>query len=272
MSTLTAPEPPEPVELEGDGPLVEAGWPPPLDLLRERRRQLDVEPMSGVLVQRRQRIRQGLFIGGLIVGASAGLCVLLVIWQQLLTARLAELRGIEQEVEQLNASVVAEQKALNSLRGSNEKLVKRLSDVRSSSALLAELQRRVPVGVMLTKVQMVSPIDLQVEGLARDPVGFGRVNAMELVLRRSPLVKAKGVTLGKVERKLRRVVEVKEYDQLKGSTTVVAKLLMPSAVRFQMNATLAPLDAKELLAVSEELKADGMASRLRVMKQEGLLP
>jgi type IV pilus assembly protein PilN len=273
QESATGPESDSPEELlEGEVALVQPGWPPPVDLLRERRHRLDLEPMSGVLVQRPELIGTGLLIGGLIVGASAGLCVLLLIWHQLLNARMVELKGIEQEVERLNASVAAEQASLNTLRGSNDRLVKRLSDVRSSSALLAELQRRVPEGVQITKVQMVSPTELQLEGLARDPMGFGRVNAMELVLRRSPLVKATGVALGKVERKVRRVVEIKRYDQLRGANPVIAKLLLPSAVRFQMTATLAPLEAKELLAVSDELKADGMASRLRKMQREGLLP
>jgi type IV pilus assembly protein PilN len=263
-------QPPE--NFEPEALLVEAGWPPPLDLLRERRQQLGLEPMSGLLVQRPERIRTGLLIGGLILGASAGLCALLMIWQQLLTARMSELKGIEQELEQLKTAMTAQQTTLASLRASNERLIKRLSDVRSSSALLAELQRRVPEGVQISKVQMVSPTDLQLEGLARDPVGFGRVNAMELVLRRSRLVQATGVSLGKVERKVRRVVEIKQADQLKGSTRVIAKLLLPSSVRFQMNATLAPLEAKEMLAVLDELKADGMASRLRQLQREGLLP
>jgi type IV pilus assembly protein PilN len=245
-------------------------WMPPLDLLRGRRRELNLPPMSGLLTLRPGLIRRGLIGGGGILAATLVFCTLLTLWHQLLKARLAELGRYEGDVEQLTKTLAGHQAALKQMRDSNDELVKRLIDVRSSSALLADLRRRVPEGVQLTSVEMVSPTQMKVQGRARDPVGFGRVNAMELVLRRSPLFQATGVSLGKVERVPESTYEIRVPTPGKPGG-VPLKMEVPSAVNFEMTATLAPLAANQLLGVMEDLDADGMARRLRLLQKEGLL-
>lgn len=244
--------------------------PPPLDLLRERRQQLELQPFSGLLVLRPVLIRRGLLIGGLILGATLALSAVLVVAHQFLKSREAELAHYEQEATELRESMAIKVTAVKELRRANEQLVKRLSEVRSSSALLADLQLRVPDGVQLTKVQMLSPSEMRVEGLARDPVAFGRVNAMELALRRSPLFQATGVTIEKAEREVGRELQVK----LKAAPNQQAqsvKLKLPSSVRFALKASLAPLPPNRLVAVMESLQAEGMARRLELLQREGLL-
>lgn len=250
--------------------LAKAGWAPPLDLLRERRQELDLEPISGLLVQRPALLRRGLVIGGLILGASLGLCGFLLIWHQLLKARMGQLVRYEADVEQLTKTLVGHRAALKKVKDSNDLLVKRLSDVRSSSALLADLQLRVPEGVQITAVQMVGTDQLRLEGVARDPVAFGRVNAMELVLRQSPLFAAKGVTLGKVERVPAQQLNVPVSGPVQAGGQP-PKLELPSAVRFEMTAALTPLAASRLVAVMEGLQAEGMTRRLALLQREGLL-
>ncbi len=251
-------------------PALENGLLPPLDLLRERRQELKLEPLSGVLMLQPLLVRRGLTIGGLALGLSVGLCALLLLYHQYLKARVGQLERYELEATQLKQSLATQGAALKRLRGGNEQLVKRLSDVRSSSALLADLQLRVPEGVQLTKVQMATPTDLRLEGVARDPVAFGRVNAMELVLRRSPLFLATGVTIAKVERRPKEEVTVKVNTGLKGAEET-KQVELPGSVTFQMSATLSPLAPTELVAVMGGLKAEGMARRLELLQREGLL-
>jgi type IV pilus assembly protein PilN len=246
------------------------GVTPPLDLLRERREELELESLSGLLVQRPVLLRRGLIWGGLVVGANLGLCGVLVLWQQMLKARMAELETYEVQVQQLSQELMGHRAALKAVKEGNDQLVKRLTDVRSSSALLADLQQRVPEGVQLSKVQMEGTDGIKVEGLARDPVAFGRVNALELVLRQSPLLAATEVKLGKATREAPKAVQVKEVP---GSTGNPAdKLELPSAVTFQLAAKLTPLDASRLVNVMEGLKAEGMVRRLQVLERGGLLP
>lgn len=247
-----------------------AGTLPPLDLLRERRQEQELEPLSGVLVLRRELVRQGLWIGGLIVGASLGLCLLAILWHQYLRARASQLQVFEQEAKQLGEIVKLQGGELKVLRGSNDQLVKRLSDVRSTSALMADFQLRVPEGVQITNVEMLTPTELSLKGWARDPVAFGRVNAMELVLRQSPLFLAKGVTIEKVKRFPERRVSIKMKTPER-MEPVPINMDLPTSVRFEMKATLSPLAPNRLVPVMERLKAQGMVRRLELLQREGLL-
>ncbi|MFM7465302.1 MAG: PilN domain-containing protein [Cyanobium sp.] len=265
----------EPPDNDAPGPpgvlsALPAGAAPPLDLLREWREELEVEPLSGLLVLRPVLLRRGVIWGGLMVGASLGLCGVLVLWQQMLRARMAELERYEAQVQQLSQELMGHRAALKAVKEGNDQLVKRLIDVRSSSALLADLQQRVPEGVQLSKVAMEGTDGIKVEGLARDPVAFGRVNALELVLRQSPLLAATEVKLGKATREAPKAVQVKEVPGHKANPTV--KLELPSAVTFQLAAKLTPLDASRLVNVMEGLKAEGMVKRLQVLERGGLLP
>lgn len=253
---------------------IEAGTAPPLDLLRERRRELQLEPVSGLLMERPGLLRRGLTLGGMILGTSTSLCALLFLWHQMVKGRMAQLEGYEGQVETLKKELAQQRKALKKASTFNQVLMKRFTDVRSSSALLADLQLRVPVGVQITSVEMTDDTKVKkvkVEGLARDPMGFGRVNAMELVLRKSPLFAATGVDLGKVERVPPREFQVETGAQKRADEPLV-KLKLPSAVAFEMTATLAPLPPNQLVAVMEGLQADGMARRLRTLQGVGLFP
>ncbi len=255
-------------------PRVLAGRPtsvvPPLDLLREHRQEQNLPAFSAVLERRPALIRRGLLIGGLLLGGTVGLCVVLLILQQALRNREAELTGYAQKAAQLRESIARDKTAVGTMRAANQQLVKRLSDVRSSSALLADLQLRVPEGVQLSDVQMLSPTEMRLEGVARDPVGFGRINAMELTLRRSPLFQATGVTIEKAERVPEKQFEVRPKNVANPAAPPI-KMELPSAVNFQIKATLAPLAANKLVEVMESLKAEGMARRLELLQREGLL-
>jgi hypothetical protein len=145
------------------------GVTPPLDLLREGRDELELEPLSGLLVQRPVLLRRGLIWGGLVDGANLGLCGVLVLWQQMLKARMAELETYEVQVQQLSQELMGHRAALKAVKEGNDQLVKRLTDVRSSSALLADLQQRVPEWVQLSKVQMegTDGIDDAIDSIAR---------------------------------------------------------------------------------------------------------
>ncbi|MEB3261299.1 MAG: NINE protein [Cyanobacteriota bacterium] len=245
---------------------------PPLDLLRERRQQLELEPLSAVLELQPGLIRRGLIIGGLLLGGALGANALLFAFHQTLRNREVQLQGFEREATQLRETINRQGATLQGLRGANQQLVKRLSDVRSSSALLADLQLRVPEGVQVTKVKMLGPNEMELEGLARDPVGFGRVNAMELMLRRSPLFQASGVTINKVERVPAKEFELRPQEGLASGAPVKATTVaLPSAVIFTMKATLSPLPPGQLVGVMGSLKAEGMTRRLELLQQEGLL-
>lgn len=121
---------------------------------------------------------------------------------------------------------------------------------------MRDLQLRVPQGVRLREVKILTD-SLEFKGEARDPLSFGRINALQLQLARSPLLDPQGVVLSQAER-IRG-----EGSQAMGS----------NQVGFLVTARLRPpLAAGQEALILQQLGADGMVRRLQMLKGEGLLP
>ena len=133
--------------------------------------------------------------------------------------------------------------------------------MRTSSALLTDLQLRTPQGVQLTSA-VVQGRNLVIKGKAHDPMAFGRINALLLELKRSDLFDPATVTLVRSER---------AASPNQGQAADRSPLL-PVPVGFEINSTFAMLDPKQQLTVLQKLRSDGMARRLQLLQREGLLP
>jgi type IV pilus assembly protein PilN len=133
-----------------------------------------------------------------------------------------------------------------------------LTSVRTSSALLTELQLRTPEAVQLITVD-VKQGALQIKGVARDPQAFERINALQLELQRSPLLLGTGVSITKVERK----IEDRAAQEVAG---------VPAPVSFELSASFATLPPARQLELLRQLGSDGMARRLQLLQSEGLMP
>lgn len=235
---------------------------PVLDLLRERRRELGIEPLAPVLADRRRLLRRGLLIGAALVGAVVCVAMGLALQQQLLRARTQPLLRYEVEAEELNRRVAERKATVDRLSATNRKLAAALTTLRTTSAVLADLQLRTPHGVQLRSVE-VRGNDLVLKGQGRDPQAFRRINALQLELGRSPLLQPSGAVLGKMER-----VTTQGSGGSAGSPA--APPVMP--VGFELSAPFATLPAARQLAVLRALGAEGMARRLQLLQREGLLP
>jgi type IV pilus assembly protein PilN len=231
---------------------------PVLDLLRERRQEMGLDTMSSLLGFRGHLVRRGALIGAALVGGAALLCGLVALRHQWIRGALARLEPLEAEMKSLSEQNDARQAALNQQSTTNRELASALTTVRTSSALLTELQLRTPVGIRLSSVVVLGP-SLALKGQASDPLAFVRINALQLELKRSPLLDARGVTLVKSE----RVVET-------GSGTGLPT--GPGQVSFEISSPFAALEARQQLAVLRQLGSDGMARRLELLQREGLLP
>jgi hypothetical protein len=150
------------------------------------------------------------------------------------------------------------------VNGANRKRATDLATLRSSAALLSELQLRTPEKVQIKSVQL-SDMALQVKGLAVEPMAFSRINALQLSLKQSPLL-AKDINLIKVER-LPAVSKPLPVEKAANPSA----LLTPTTVSFEINAPLATLKPKQKVAVLRVLGAEGMAGRLELLEREGLL-
>ena len=235
-----------------------------LDFLREKREKEGLPSMAEVLPSRAALIRLGCLIGGSLLLGVLG---------------LTGLTWLQHEANKGNAQKVEETKRqLKSARQRSEELETRFSQVnvanrkratdlatlRSSAALLSELQLRTPEKVQIKSVQL-SDMALQVKGVAVEPMAFSRINALQLSLKQSPLL-AKDINLIKVER-LPAVSKPLPVEKAANPSA----LLTPTSVSFELNAPLATLKPKQKVAVLRVLGAEGMAGRLELLEREGLL-
>lgn len=234
--------------------------PPILDLLRERRQELGQETMVSALRDRRPLLLRGALIGAVVLGAALGCTALVFLRHQFVKAQTAQLTHFEAESTQLQAEMAASKAKLDQLNATNRSLTEALTTLRTSSALLADLQLRTPDGVQLLSAE-AKGTDLVLKGQALDPLAFARINAMQLELGRSPLMNAQGVNLVKLER----------VEQNAGSAKQEGPVI-PSAVRFEMTGPFASLPPSRQLAVMQELGSEGMARRLQLLQAEGLIP
>ncbi len=224
------------------------------DLLREKRQELNLPDPVQVAALGRQRLVQGLAIGTALIGISLGAVVLVVLRSLMVSAEVDRLGVVEAEVQLFETQLMSARGKLKGVEKANADLVKGLIAVRSGSALMRDLQLRVPEGVQLTAATEEGN-GYRLKGVSRDPQAFARINAFQLQLKRSPLVDPNAVTLVKASR---GVAEA----NASGSGPVSFELLV------NFRPPISPLAEKQILT---QLGAEGLVRRLNLLQQEGLL-
>lgn len=229
----------------------------PFDLLWEKRQELGLPEPAEASARTRQTLLKGAIIGAALVGVSLGVAALLGLRSAMVASQLDEISTVEAQVEQFETRLQAERTRLNQLNSANQELVKGLVSSRSGSALMRDLQLRVPQGIQLTDATEQGS-GISIKGVARDPQAFERINAMQLDLRRSPLIDPNSVRL------------VKGSRQLPTSGSQVSSV---DSVDFELRAGFRPsIPPAAEKVILEELGSDGLARRLALLQKEGLLP
>ena len=221
----------------------------PFDLLREKRQELNLPDPVAVAAQGRQRLVQGVAIGAALIGVALGAVVLVWLRALMVSAAVDRLATVEAEVQLFETQLTAARGKLKRVDKANADLVKGLIAVRSGSALMRDLQLRVPAGVQLTAATEEGA-GYRLKGVSRDPQAFARINAFQLQLKRSPLLDPNGVTLVKASR------------GAAGSGPVSFELLV------NVRPPISPPAEKQILT---QLGAEGLVRRLDLLQQEGLL-
>ena len=218
-----------------------------LDLLRQRREHLGLERPKVIPV------RELLWRGGLI-GCVAPILLLLVVLflfvqDRQLEQRQRQLEPIAEEHDRVDQALIEATKLLKQSRATNAAIAKAMADVRSSSAVLAEVRRLVPETVVLDRL-VVNGNVLDISGSAEQPNGLRLVNALLLRLSASGFFAPQRVELLKAD-------VAGQADQ--------ATLRFSLSAGFASDASLATRTALPLLG------AQGMARRMSVLVQEGLV-
>jgi type IV pilus assembly protein PilN len=235
--------------------------PPVLDLLRERRRELELDSMAGLLGERRRLVWRGSLIGAAVLGVMALITALVALRHRVIQAEIQKLTPMEEEVKRLTEQGATREAALNKLTTTNKDVATTLTTVRASSALLTELQLRTPMGVRLSSAT-VRGNQLELKGQTDDPLAFARINAYVLELKRSDLFEPESVTLVRSER----------INQPNQSNPGLRLPGQPVSVAFTINANFATLSPQKQLLFLESRRSEGMARRLQLLQKEGLMP
>lgn len=226
-----------------------------IDLLRERRQELQLLPPGEVVAEQRQMVRQGALWGGAVVAAVAAVGLVVTLRHQFVSASLDRVTLVERRMESLQNDLSARTAALAEQRASNTTLARALATTPSGAALMRDLQMRAPEGLQLTSVAL-SGSTLTLKGLASDPLGFERINVLELQLGQSPLLS-----------------EAKLLKASRGGGEQRGRSAAPAGmVAFELQVKLRDLAASTSLETTlKQLQADGLEKRLQLLRKEGLL-
>ena len=232
--------------IDGGGGLRAGAW-LDLDLLHQRRERFGLERPKVVPV------RELLWRGGLI-GAVLPLLLLLVVLflvvqDRQLSQRQRRLVPIAAEHDRVDQALIEATKLLEQSRTTNATIAKAMADVRSSSAVLAEVRRLVPEWIVLERLVLKGNA-LEISGLAEQPSGLRIVNALLLRLSASGFFASTRVKLLKADL-------VRQSDQ--------------PMLRFSLSAGFAPDAGLAMRRSLSLLGAEGMARRMEVLVQEGLV-
>ena len=218
-----------------------------LDLLRQRRERFELERPKVIPV------RELLWRGGLI-GALGPLLLLLVVLflfvqERRLTAQQKRLEPIAAHHDRVDRALIESTQMLEKSRSTNSAIAKAMADVRSSSALLAEVRQLVPESIALDRFKVKGNV-LEISGSAQQPNGLRLVNALLLRLSASGFFAPEQVKLSKA-----RVAGNAEQAKLK----------------FSVSAGFAANAAVAMRRSLPRLGAEGMARRMAVLEREGLV-
>jgi len=219
----------------------------PIDLLRERRLELDLPAQPDPPVSAFLLLRRGALLGGLVlVTVSVATAVLSVRGrqqQQLLQAPIAQrLTASKAKLQRLKtqASAVDQQTI---------RIAQQLVAFSGGSPLLEQIRLVTPVGVQL---QELSVGGQQIKLMGRVQIGgppgpLERLNALVLALSQLPITREQGVKVMKITRE--------DGDD--------------SAVTFSLDWALNPTARLSLIQL-QDLGASGLAERYRLLEQRGI--
>jgi Tfp pilus assembly protein PilN len=223
-----------------------------IDLLRQRRERVGVQRPAFIPV--RTLLLRGAMLGAVLPLLLMLTCVWLWFRESNLHGRATALQPLADEHDRLELEIQSEKLALQAAVETNQAMAAAMADVSSSSALLAELRRLVPVSISFDQLR-VNGGSLDLNGEAQEPNGLRTVNALMLSLAQSPLFVVDQVRLSRAATAGGQSANGAE--RVSYALTARFAADAPQAIRPQLTA----------------LGAIGLERRLaRLQQEEGLLP
>lgn len=221
-------------------------------------------------------LRGGLIGGGVLLVALIA-CLAAFFYGRWLEQRQLELQDSEQQFEHFQAQIGSTNAQLSALKASNQGLAQGIAGISSGSALLAEMGGLTPRALQLTKLSQQGN-SLSITGLVNQPLGLQVINAFQLRLQDSSLFQPQGVALVKASESTANTPSPSSapastpVTPSPGATGAAPGQEQKKLLAFEMTAQFAPDAARQTLGRLKELGALGLARRIDVLQQEGLLP
>ena len=220
-------------------------WPKP-DLLQQRRLELGLPIEPAPVPPPLFLVFRGGIAGVVLVMLALLTLVGLQHRQQLLQGEIDALNPVEKRVGDAKARLRSMSSRRSTLEQQTQSIAEQLVAVRSGSALLEQLRRVTPQGVRLVSVD-ANPSKLLIKGESQGRDAFERINALDLNLEALP-------------------------DMLPDGTTVVkAQAEKQGRIAFTLEAKLNPA-MKPTPEHLRGLGAEGLARRMELLQDEGVLP
>lgn len=198
-------------------------------------------------------LRQGSVIGGGVVVAALLLFVVVAVQWRLALQRRDQLAPFALESDTLRQQEDAATAEIAATKTINRDIAEAVAGVRSSSALLTELQRLAPEEIRFQLVTSKGD-SLELEGDVLEPFAVQTLNAFQLRLDASSFFDSDGFALERAEQ-----AEQREDSDTPRLSFRFAGRFAPEAVR-----------ATRLRLI--ELGTQGLATRTNRLEREGLLP
>ena len=219
-----------------------------IDLLRQRRQQFGYQRPQVL------PIRILLWRGALLGAALPLFCFLICRWFWFRERRLIqienELTPSAEQHDRLQGKIEIEKTVLQGLVTTNKAMAQAMTDVRSSSALLAELRRLVPSAVSVGQAK-VNGNFFELAGEALQPNGLRIVNALMLALGESALFQRDAVMLKQAQVQQSGGGDQAETERLTYTLTAEFDPEAPQAIRPYL-ATLGAVGFEKRLQVIEQ--------------------
>ena len=205
-----------------------------IDLLRQRRERYGTQRPAVINVRT-------LLLRGALLGSALPLLLLLgCVWLHFTESRLSQratkLQPLADEHDLLQkVKIPAEKQVLEAAVKTNQSMARAIANVRSSSALLAELRRLVPNTIILKQAR-ISGSDLELSGESLMPDGLRTLNALMLSMRKSALFDLDGVRLQKATLKGVELGEPIEQEMIGYVLSARFASNAPQAIRPQLAA------------------------------------
>ncbi len=221
------------------------------DLLRRRRQEAGItlpNPSSS-----KTSLNQGMILGGGILSIVLLSCLNVIVQTNAIKNAKKSIQENVEKYDEYTNQINLKSILIKSTNEFNVKLAKGISGLRSSSAVLTEISNIIPTSLQLIKVAILDN-NITIEGRANSKDGLELVNSFILQLEDSPFFQSDSISLVKASESQNKVQSMTEK-------------VLNFKIQANFSKDISKISSDKLLLLGSE----GLASRIEILRKEGLI-